>query len=94
MNLSKIKLTIREFYSEPNGGGLSWGRLASTFTVLAAIGWITRILYLTHGLPPDMTGIAAFAVSPYAANKVTTAAQSFSPNPISGPPAPPPPPAS
>jgi len=92
MNLAKIKAVIREVYSEPNGGGLSWGRVAASFTVIAAIGWITRILLLTHALPADMTGIAAFAVSPYGANKIATAAQSFSPNPVAGPPAIPPPP--
>jgi hypothetical protein len=97
-----IKKIFREIYSEPNGGGLSWGRVAATFTVLASIVWLSRVLYLTHSLPGNMTDIAAFMVSPYVANKVTTAAQAFSPNPISAPLAPavvpppmvPPPPAS
>lgn len=86
-SIAGVKKIVREIYSEPNGGGLSWGRVTATFTVMAAIGWITRVLLMTHALPADMTGISAFAISPYAANKVATAAQSFSPNPVSGPPA-------
>jgi hypothetical protein len=87
LSIDGVKKVVREIYSEPNGGGLSWGRVTATFTVMAAIGWVTRVLLTTHALPVDMTGLSAFAISPYAANKVATAAQSFSSNPIATPPA-------
>lgn len=87
ITLDGVKRIIREIFSEPNGGGLSWGRVASGVALVAAIVWVTRILILTHGLPA-LDGITGFVIAPYTANKVGTAVQSFSQNPVSAPPAP------
>ncbi len=94
LSFAGIKRIVREIMSEPNGGGLSWGRVASSVALVAGIVWVSRILILTHGLPA-LDGITAFVLGPYTSNKVGAAVQSFSQNPISGPPAtaPPAPPA-
>ena len=66
---------IREIMSEPNGGTLSWGRVASTLALVAAIAWVSKIVLHTHTLPA-VDGISAFVVAPSASNKVATAVQS------------------
>jgi hypothetical protein len=76
------KKIIREILSEPTGT-LSWGRIASTTALVAAIAWVTRLVLTTHAMP-DLTGISTFVVAPYGANKVATAVQSFSNNPVGG----------
>ena len=88
MNIDKIKKAIREILSEPGPNGtLSWGRCAATVSLLASIVWVTRLILLNHALP-DLSGASAFAIAPYAANKVAMAAQSFSnPTPPTAPPA-------
>ncbi len=89
-----IKRVVREIMSEPNGGTLSWGRVASSVALVAAIVWITRVLILTHSIPA-LDGITGFVLGPYGANKVVTAAQAFSSSPVNVsvamPPAPAPP---
>ena len=72
---------LREVFCEPNTNDLSWGRVASTICLIAAIAWVTRFLLLTHTIP-DLNGITAFILGPYTANKVTTAVQAFSSNPV------------
>lgn len=77
-----VKKIAREILSEPGSNGtLSWGRVASSVTLLASLVWITHLVVRTHALP-DFSGVTGFAISPYAANKVATAAQSFSDNPV------------
>lgn len=69
--------TLREVMSEPGPNGtLSWGRIASTLALLAAIGWVTWILHKTGGLPA-LDGLTAFVLGPYGANKIATAAQAI-----------------
>jgi hypothetical protein len=77
MTIAGFKKVVREIFSEPGGGTLSWGRIASTVSLLASIVWVSHILIHTHVLP-DLGGATGFTVGPYAANKVTTAVQSFS----------------
>lgn len=80
---AKIIKTIREIHCEPGTNGtLSWGRVASSFALVSAVVWVTRILFLTHSLPA-LDGITGFVLGPYGANKVATAAQGFSQNPVS-----------
>lgn len=75
-----IKKIAKEVFSEPTGT-LSWGRIASTVSLLAAIAWVTKLVLLTHTLP-DLSGITGFVSGPYLANKVSTAVQAFSGNPV------------
>jgi hypothetical protein len=79
--LDKLKKVIREIHSEPGNGTLSWGRIAATASLVAAITWVTRLVFQTHALP-SLEGISGFVVAPYMANKVSTAVQSFSGNPV------------
>jgi hypothetical protein len=81
--LSKVTKVVRETLSEPGTNGtLSWGRVASSVFGLATLVWVSRILYMTHGLPA-MDGITTFVLGPYGANKIATAAQAYSQNPVS-----------
>jgi hypothetical protein len=77
----KVVKVIREIHSEPAGGTLSWGRVAASFALLSAVVWVSRLVFLTHSLPA-LDGITGFVVGPYAANKVATAAQAYSNNPV------------
>jgi hypothetical protein len=78
----KLKKVIREIHSEPGPNGtLSWGRIAATASLAAAIVWVSRLVFQTHALP-SLEGISGFVVAPYMANKVSTAVQSFSQNPV------------
>lgn len=82
MTLAGIRKVIREIHSEPGPNGtLSWGRIAATASLLAAISWVTSIVFKTHALP-DLAGAAGFVVAPYTANRIATAVQSFSSNPV------------
>ena len=76
MSYESLKKIFREILSEPNGGTLSWGRVASSIALIAAIIWITKIVLFTHALPA-LDGASGFIVAPYASNKITTAVQSF-----------------
>lgn len=80
MTFAGVKKVFREVMSEP-GGALSWGRVASSFSLVAAIAWVTHVMFKTGGIP-SLDGITTFVVSPYAANKIGTAAQAFSQNPV------------
>ena len=73
------KKLIRELFSEPTGT-LSWGRVASAVSLLAAIAWVTKVLLVSHVIP-ELSGITTFVLAPYGANKVATAVQAFSSNP-------------
>jgi hypothetical protein len=81
MTLDSFKKIIREIHSEPNGGTLSWGRCAATGSLIVVIGCILHVVCHTHALPP-LGDAALFACSPYTANRVATAVQSFSTNPV------------
>lgn len=76
--------TLREIMSEPGASGtLSWGRVASSFAFAASLGWVTHLLL--HGINPHdipFKDLAEFSIAPYGANKVATAVQSFSSNPV------------
>jgi hypothetical protein len=71
---------VKEIFSEPTGT-LSWGRIASSVALVAAVAWVTRLVLVTHALP-DLSGITGFVIGPYGVNKVATAMQSFSNNPV------------
>jgi hypothetical protein len=78
MNLAAVKKVLREVHSEPGASGtLSWGRCASSLSLISGIIWVSHILIHTHGLPA-LDGITAFGLAPYASNKVAAATQSFS----------------
>ncbi len=80
---SKVTKVVRETLSEPGTNGtLSWGRVASSVFGIAALVWVSRILYLTHSLP-SLDGVTTFVLGPYASNKIATAAQAYSQNPVS-----------
>lgn len=82
----------REIFGDAKGV-ISWGHVASSVALFAAIVWISRVLYLTHALPA-LDGVTGFVVAPYSANKIASAAQAFSQNPVatSAPPVVPTPP--
>jgi hypothetical protein len=79
--LDKLKKVIREIHSEPGGGTLSWGRCAATGSLIVVIGCILHVVIHTHTIP-DLGSAALFVVSPYTANRVATAVQSFSSSPV------------
>jgi hypothetical protein len=79
MPFEKIKKHAYEILSEP-GGSLSWGRCASTVSLLASIAWVSHLIIHTGQLPA-LDGITGFVIGPYGANKLGTAVQSFSQNP-------------
>ncbi len=84
MNLVGFKKTVREIMSEPGPNGtLSWGRIASSVLVIAVIVWVSRFLFLNHAFPSGIRELTEFMIAPYGANKVSTALQSFSQNPVS-----------
>lgn len=82
ISLDVIKRDVREIFSEPNGGTLSWGRIASTVLLLVMV-YLDIHFFLKAHLLPNFGGQSELIISPYAANKLTTALQSFSPNPVS-----------
>ena len=83
MTLAGIKKVVREIHSEPGPNGtLSWGRCASTGTLIATLVFIGAVVFRTHALP-DLAGASGFAVAPFAASRIATAVQSFSANPVS-----------
>ena len=82
MNLSGFKKICREIFGDSRGV-ISWGHVASTVALFAAIGWVSYILFKDPGHHlPALDGITGFVVAPYSANKLASAAQSFSQNPI------------
>ena len=49
--------------------------------VLAVIGWVSRILYLTHVMPP-LKELTELMLAPYGSGKIAAAVQAFSSNPV------------
>lgn len=74
---------IKETLSEPNGGTLSWGRVASTFNALVAA--VCIVYYMcVHKQMPDFGGITTYILGPYGMAKgsaVITAFKKDSPTP-------------
>lgn len=82
MTVAGFRKVMREIHSEPGPTGtLSWGRIAASASLIAAVVWVTKLVFQTHSLP-SLDGISGFVVAPYAANRVATAVQSFSSNPV------------
>lgn len=78
------KETIREIMSEPGPNGtLSWGRIASSIALMAVIVWGCWLVRLHQTVPFKEMG--EFVISPYGANKLSTAIQAFSKNPVTDP---------
>jgi hypothetical protein len=80
MTKAGVYKICREMFGDSKGV-ISLGHVMTGVFGLAAIVWITRILLLTHALPP-LDGITGFVVAPYGANKIANAAQAFSQNPV------------
>ena len=78
MSFDGIKKMFREVHSE--NGTLSWGRVAASFSFVATVVWVSKVVFQTHAIP-DLAGPSLFTVGPYAAAKASSAVQSFSPNP-------------
>jgi hypothetical protein len=74
---------LKEGLEEPTGG-LSWGRVASSAALIAVMVWIARFLYMNHAFPDAGTikALTEFMLAPYGSNKLITAVQSFSRNPV------------
>lgn len=70
-------MTVKDFFvsafSEPNSTSISWGRLASTLTLISSICWVTFLLIKNHAMP-DLTGPTSFGLAPYGTNKILTKA--------------------
>jgi len=81
MTLQGLKKMVREIHSEPNGGTLSWGRCAATGAFLTMAIAILHTAFHNGSMPP-LSGAAEFVTAPYLANRVATAVQSFSNNPV------------
>ena len=90
MNYAGVKKVSREMFVDSKGV-ISLGHVLTALFGVAAIVWISHILLRTHALPP-LDGITTFVLAPYGTNKIMSAAQAFSPNPVSttAPPALPP----
>ena len=83
MSFAGFKKVVREIMSEPGPNGtLSWGRIASSVLIIAVVVWASRFLYLNHTIP-SVRELTEFMIAPYASNKISTAVQSFSQNPVS-----------
>lgn len=80
MSFAGIKKTVREALSEPAPvSTLSWGRIGSSFALLLSAYLVCAHLAKTGTISGiDWRGIAEYVTAPYAANKITTAVQSFS----------------
>jgi hypothetical protein len=61
----------RSAFSEP-GGTVSLARIATAFTVLGSLIWITHIVFQTHQIP-ELTGISLFNATLYGLNKASAA---------------------
>ncbi len=81
MSLVGLRKVVREIHSEPSNGTLSWGRCAATGAFIVASTAILHVVFHTHTLP-SMMDAGAFVIAPYTANKVATAVQAFSQNPV------------
>jgi hypothetical protein len=58
---------LRQLFAE--GGGASFSRAGSFIALIFACGWITRIVWITHALPP-FDGVTLFIASLYGLGKV------------------------
>jgi len=82
MTLAGIKKIVREIHSEPGPNGtLSWGRCAATGAFLVMAVSILHTAFHNGSMPP-LSGAAEFITAPYLANRVATAVQAFSSNPV------------
>lgn len=74
---------LKEGFEEPTGG-LSWGRLASSAAMVAVIAWVAHFLYINRTFPSADTikSLTEFMLAPYGSNKLITAVQAFSRNPV------------
>jgi hypothetical protein len=57
-------------FSEPDGKG-SFTRLATALLILAAIAWVTRLVWINHALP-DFSGLIVFISALYGLNKASS----------------------
>ena len=80
MSLVGIKKISREMFGDSKGV-ISLGHVLTAVFGIAAVAWIKHILITTHALPA-LDGITGFVLAPYGMNKITSAAQAFSQNPV------------
>jgi len=63
----------------PNSGGGSFGRVGSLICLLAAVAWVTHIVWHTHSLPA-LDGVIAWISAPFTISKaLSTASHIFGP---------------
>ena len=80
---SGLRKLVREIHSEPSNGTLSWGRCAATGALIVASVAILHSVFHAHSVAGvSWTDAGGFIAAPYAANKVGTAVQAFSSNPV------------
>lgn len=67
-------MTITQIWKESDGQW-SWGRVASTATVVSAIWSLVHVVLHSHAIPDASTlaGLMAWAIGPYGVNKAATA---------------------
>src|SRR5271157_663296 len=83
MAFAGVRKVIREIHSEPGNGTLSWARCAATGAFIVASVAILHVVFHAHSVAGiSWTDAGGFIAAPYAMNKVGTAVQSFSQNPV------------
>jgi hypothetical protein len=78
---------LKSVFSEPDEKG-SFTRIATALLILAALGWVTRLVWINHALP-DFGGITLFVGTLYGLNKAGTLANTIAENKAECPPTPP-----
>jgi hypothetical protein len=77
-----FKEIVVDIFSEPHGGGLSFGRVSAAFTLTVAAVVFLHVAFKTHAVPTGTLDLASYGLSPYVANKAISAVQAFSNNPV------------
>jgi hypothetical protein len=84
MAFESTKKVFREVMSEPGPAGtLSWGRVASSFALIASLVWVSYLLIKAHPIiEMPFKDLTTFILAPYGANRLATTIQAFSGNPV------------
>lgn len=87
MSFDGFLKALREIHSEPNGGGLSWGRVTASLAFIASVVWVSLIWHHTHVFP-SLSDVTMWTLAPYGANRLGAVATAFSNNPQTASPPP------
>jgi len=68
----------KSIFSEPDGKA-SFTRIATAFLILAALIWVTRLVWQNHALP-DFGGLTLFITTLYGLNKAGALATTITEN--------------